>query len=177
MEFFARDPKFVLETSFIHIPIKLFFILGPMEISPQNTYLGIRPAYVLFGPLADSVPPGWRYAGILRSLNRNSVATLALVGLIFFVVAGFLATETDDRRLFARSVPLLTAAFFVSLLPVLPAPDIRIVADQYFMLLIALGSWIVRALCVGMGACSRLWRARRDLAAAAGSRPPQGNLP
>src|SRR6516162_8425295 len=140
-----------------------------MEISPQNTYLGIRPAYVLFGPLADSVPPGWRYAGILRSLNRNSVATLALVGLIFFVVAGFLATETDDRRLFARSVPLLTAAFFVSLLPVLPAPDIRIVADQYFMLLMALG--------VGMGACSRLWRARRDLAAAAGSRPPQGNLP
>jgi hypothetical protein len=45
------------------------------------------------------------------------------------------------------------------------------------MLLIALGSWIVLALCVGLGASIRLWRARRDLAAAAGSRPPQANLP
>jgi hypothetical protein len=176
-EFFARDPKFVLETYLIQIPIKLFFILGPMQISQQSTYLGIRPAYVLFGPLADSVPLGWQYVGILRSLNRNSAATLALVGLLFFVIAGFLATETDDRRLFVRSVPLLTAAFFVSLLPVFPAPDIQIVADQYFMLLIALGSWIVLVLCVGMGACIRLRRARGDLATAASSRPPQANLP
>jgi hypothetical protein len=65
-----------------------------------------------FGPVAHSVPLGWRYAGTMRSLNRNSAAALALVGLIFLVV-GFLATETDDRRLFARSVSLLTAAFFV----------------------------------------------------------------
>jgi hypothetical protein len=77
--------------------------------------------------------------------------------------------ETDDRRLFARSVPLLTAAFFVSLLPVFPAPDIQIVADQYFMLLIVLGSWIVLALCVGVGPCIYLRRARRALAAAADS--------
>jgi hypothetical protein len=110
-------------------------------------------------------------------LNRNSAATLALVCLLFFVMSGFLATETDDRRLFVRTAPLLTAAFFVSWLPVFPAPDIQIVADQYFMLLIVLGSWIVLVLCVGMGACVRLRRARGDLATAASSRPPQVNLP
>src|SRR5262245_4209244 len=42
----------------------------------KSTYLGIRPADVLFGPFADSVPPAWRYAGTLRSLNRNSAARL-----------------------------------------------------------------------------------------------------
>jgi len=56
-------------------------------------------------------------------------------------------------------------------------PTFRSFADQYFMLLIVLGSWIVVALCVGMGACIRLRRAPRDLAAAAGPRPRQANLP
>jgi hypothetical protein len=163
LEFLARDPTFVLETYFVHVPIKLLFILGPMQITAQSEYLGIRPANVFFGWLTDSVPPGWQYAGIMRSLNRNSPAEFTLLGLTFFILAGFLATERADRRLFARCVVLVTAAFLVSLLPVLPAPDIQVVADQYFLLLAALGSWIVLGLCAGMRTCIRLRRARRNI--------------
>ena len=75
-----------------------------------------------------------------------------LLCLIFFVLAGFLVTETEDRRLLQRCVLLLTAGFFVSLWPVLPAPDIQVVADQYFVLLLALGGWAVLALCAAMRA-------------------------
>jgi hypothetical protein len=99
----------------------------------------------------------------MRSLNRNSPAEFTLLGLTFFILAGFLATERADRRLFARCVVLVTAAFLVSLLPVLPAPDIQVVADQYFLLLAALGSWIVLVLCAGMRTCIRLRRARRNI--------------
>jgi hypothetical protein len=151
-EFLASDPKFVLETYLIHIPIKLFFILGPMQISAQSTYLGIHPAYVFFGPLTELVAPDWQYVGVLGSLNRNSAVEFMLLCLIFFVLAGFLVTETEDRRLLQRCVLLLTAGFFVSLWPVFPAPDIQVVADQYFVLLLALGGWAVLALCAAMRA-------------------------
>jgi hypothetical protein len=70
-EFFARDPKFVLEAYFIHIPINLFHFGANANFTAK-----LRPAHVLFGPLADSI------------------------------------------------------------------------ADQYFVLLIVLGSWIALALCV-----------------------------
>jgi len=163
LEFLARDPKFVLQTYFIHVPIKLLFILGPMQITAQSEYLGIRPAYVFFGWLTESVPPGWQYAGIMRSLNRNSPAEFTLLGLTFFILAGFLATETADCRLFACCVLLVTAAFLVSLLPVLPAPNIQVAADQYFLLLAALGTWTVLVLCAGMRACIRLRRAGRNV--------------
>jgi hypothetical protein len=74
----------------------------------------------------------------------------------FLVLAGLLATEVADRRLFTRGILLVTAAFFISLLPVLPAPDIQAVSDQYFLLLTALGSWMVLALRLGMRGFLRL---------------------
>jgi hypothetical protein len=155
-EFLASDPKFVLETYFIHIPIKLFFILGPMQISVQSSYLGIHPADLFIGPRAELVPLDWQYVGVLGSFNRTSAVQFMLLCLSFFVMAGFLVTEPEDRRLLQRCVLLLTAGFFVSLWPVLPAPDIQVVADQYFVLLLALGGWAVLALCAGMRACIRL---------------------
>jgi hypothetical protein len=155
-EFFATDPKFVLETYFIYVPIKLLFILGPMEITAQGKY-------AFFGRPTGSVPPGWHQAGVMRSLTRNSPAEFTLLGVAFLILAGFLATEPSDRRLFTRCVLLVTVVFLVSLLPVLPAPDVQVVADQYFLLLAALGAWIVLLLCVGMGACIRLGRARRKM--------------
>jgi hypothetical protein len=136
------------------------------EISPQSTYLGIRPADIALRPICPLGASGLavrRHNEIIESQLRRR----ACLGGLDLSCVGFLATETDDRRLFARSVPLLTVALFLSLLPVFPAPDIQIVADQYFMLLIVLGSWIVLALYVGMGPCIRLRGARRALTAAA----------
>jgi hypothetical protein len=155
-EFLTRDPKFVLETYAIYAPLKLFFILGPMQISKESIYLGFQPVQLFAGPRPESVPPVWEFAGVLRSASRASVTEVAMFGIAFLVLAGLLATEVADRRLFTRGVLLVTAAFFISLLPVLPAPDIQVVSDQYFLLMTALGSWIVLALCLGMRGFIRL---------------------
>jgi hypothetical protein len=149
-EFFTRDPKFVLETYAIYAPLKLFFVLGPMQISKESIYLGFQPVQLFAGPRPEAVPPAWEFAGVLRSASRASMTEIAMFGIAFLLLAGLLATEVANRRLFTRGILLVTAVFFISLLPVLPAPDIQVVSDQYFLLLTALGGWIVRALCLGM---------------------------
>src|SRR5262245_28538078 len=127
--------------------IGLFVVLTVAAVCGN---LGFQPVQLFAGPRPESVPPVWEFAGVLRSASRASVTEIAMFGIAFLVLAGLLATEVADRRLFTRGVPLVTAAFFISLLPVLPAPDIQVVSDQYFLLLTALGNWIVLALCLGM---------------------------
>jgi hypothetical protein len=125
-EFLVNDPKFVLEAYFVYSPITVFQILGPL-INPSMT--------------------GSRTAGLMRSLDRNSVAEYALLGITLFLLAGFLAIENVERQLFARCALIITAAFFVSVLAILPAPNRTTMGDQYFLLLIVLSSWSVLALC------------------------------
>jgi hypothetical protein len=139
VEFMEKDPKFVLETYFIYSPIRIFYILGPMTAGSGNS-------------------------GIMRSLRRDPPFEYALLGITFCMLAGFLATEDIERRLFSHGVVLLTATFFVSLLPILPAPDFPTVVDQYLALLTVLGSWAVLTLCAGMRMCIRLGRKMKDKA-------------
>jgi hypothetical protein len=70
---------------------------------------------------------------------------------VFLVLAGFLASENCQLRLFKRVALLVTGGFIVSLSPILPtAPSIGVMGEQYFALLIMLGCWIVLALAVGL---------------------------
>jgi hypothetical protein len=52
----------------------------------------------------------------------------------------------------------MTAAFFVSLLPILPAPNYTTIGDQYFLLLIVLSSWSVLAVSAVIRISTRLLR-------------------
>jgi hypothetical protein len=139
VEFLKKDPKFVLETYLVYSPIRIFYILGPM--ADEN-----------------------RTLGIMRSLGRNPPFEYALLGIAFCLLAGFLAAEDIERRLFFCGVVLLTGVFFVSLLPILPAPDFPTVVDQYLALLTVLGSWAVLTLCAGMRMRIRLGRRMNDKA-------------
>jgi len=79
----------------------------------------------------------------LYSLFYGSAIGYAAAFLVLLVVAGFLAAggKAEYRR-FGGGVLLLTGAFFVSLLPiVLTIPAMMV--EQYFVLLIALGGWIM----------------------------------
>jgi hypothetical protein len=149
-----------------------------MQISKESIYLGFQPVQLFAGPRPESVTPVWEFAGVLRSASRASVTEIAMFGIAFLVLAGLLATEVVDRRLFTRGVLLVTTAFFISLLPVLPAPDIQVVSDQYFLLLTALGSWIVLALCLGMRGFIRLrGRGQGSYPGSISSRAGEFNLP
>jgi hypothetical protein len=152
-EFFANDPKFVLEAYFIYSPINVLRILGPLN----------KPS-----------PTGNRNVGIMRSLDRNSVTEYALLGITLVFLAGFLAIENVERRLFTRCALFMTAAFFVSVLPILPAPNHTTMGDQYFLLLIVLGSWSMLALCAVIRMSMRLMRSFRT--GGQKQRAAQGNL-
>jgi hypothetical protein len=94
---------------------------------------------------------------LLNTTRLDSVFAYTLLGSIFFAIAGFLAALDVRWRLFRSGVLLMTAAFFVSLFPLLPtAPNFATMADQYFMLLVVLGSWAMLGLIGGMLLCLRL---------------------
>src|SRR5262249_28336857 len=81
------------------------------------------------------------------------------IGSAFLIMAGFLTLVDIEWRRFRGGVLLVTAAFFISLLPVLPtAPDYTTVADQYFMLLVMLGSWAIFGMSAGVSRCTGLAR-------------------
>jgi hypothetical protein len=92
----------------------------------------------------------------LDSLFHGSSIGYAAAFLVLLVVAGILAAggRAEYRRV-AGGVLLLTCSFFVSLLPiVLTIPAMMV--EQYYILLIALGGWVVLVLSAGLRATMRL---------------------
>jgi hypothetical protein len=71
-------------------------------------------------------------------------------------LAAFLALDDVDSRRAALGALLVTAGFFFSLFPILPAPDFHTIADQYYLLLIVLIIWTAVGLCFGIRVCLRL---------------------
>src|SRR5262249_31835870 len=96
---------------------------------------------------------------LLNSTRPHFVLPYFAIGSAFLILAGFLAAVDVEWRRFRGGVLLVTAAFFVSLLPVFPtAPDYTTVGDQYFMLLVMLGSWAIFGMSAGLRGCAGLVR-------------------
>jgi hypothetical protein len=87
----------------------------------------------------------------LSSLDQIPVAQFIGMIIVFVVLAGLLAANSEQRRVFRHCALLATAGFFVSLSPILPtAPSWAAMGEQYFALLIMLGSWLVLGLATGL---------------------------
>src|SRR5262249_50546062 len=112
-EFFANDPRFVLESLLVH----------------------------------NSSGMGVVLAGYLSSLDRTTVMQVVSASIVLLILAGFLAADNEQRRLFRHGVLLAMGGFFVSLLPILlTVPNYPTMGDQYFALLIMLGGSAVLVL-------------------------------
>jgi hypothetical protein len=117
-EFFANDPRFILES------LLIYNLLGMAVV----------------------------FAGYLSSLDGATVMELLSASAVLLILAGFLVADSDQRRLFKHGVLLATGGFFVSLLPILlTVPNYPTMGDQYFVLLIMLGCWVVLAFATGFG--------------------------
>jgi hypothetical protein len=102
---------------------------------------------LIYNPLSIAVI----FGGYLTSLEQTTVIQFIGVLVAFVILAGFLAADSDNRRLFKRSALLATGGFAVSLLPILIThPSYSTVGEQYFTLLIMLGCWSVLALAGGL---------------------------
>jgi hypothetical protein len=132
-EFFSNDPAFVLETYLIHSPAKIFELLAA---------------------LTRSLPQGMENVWRLDSSIWMKAAPLLLC-LALIVLAALLALDDVDSQRAALGALLVTAGFFLSLLPILPAPNFHTVADQYYLLLIVLVIWTTVGLCFGIRVCLR----------------------
>jgi hypothetical protein len=121
----------VLETYLIHSPAKIFELLAA---------------------LTRSLPQGMENVWRLDSSIWMKAAPLLLC-LALIVLAALLALDDVDSQRAALGALLVTAGFFLSLLPILPAPTFHTVADQYYLLLIMLVIWTTVGLCFGI----RVW--------------------
>jgi hypothetical protein len=94
----------------------------------------------------------WLYLSSL--VNASTIGYIALL-LVFLLLAGSLAADTADYQCFSGAVLLVTGAFFVSLFPILLTVPAMMI-EQYYALLIVLGSWTVGILCATIRMCVRL---------------------
>jgi hypothetical protein len=136
-----------------------------LRIAPSETY--IRKAYFEFFAndptfVLESLliynPRGMAVvlAGYLSSLDGTTVMDLLSASVVLLILAGFLVADSDQRRLFKHGALLATGGFFVSLLPILlTMPNYPTMGDQYFLLLIMLGCWVVLAFATGFGVLLR----------------------
>jgi hypothetical protein len=136
-----------------------------LRIAPSETY--VRKAYFEFFAndptfVLESLliynPRGMAVvlAGYLSSLDGTTVMELLSASIVLLVLAGFLVADSDQRRLFKHGALLATGGFFVSLLPIfLTMPNYPTMGDQYFVLLIMLGCWVVLAFATGFGVLLR----------------------
>jgi len=147
-EFFNNDPRFVLESMLIYNPLSMTTILAGYASSldpdvqqhPMPVHMFINFEYQLNKSL--------------QQFTRTTAIQLAGVVVVFLVIAGFLATENCHLQLFKRVTLLVTGGFIVSLSPImLTAPSSPVMGEQYFALLIMLGSWVVLALSTGLHRC------------------------
>jgi hypothetical protein len=97
----------------------------------------------------------------LSSLDRTTAMEYLSLLVLFLVTAGFLSVNDTEFRSFARGALLVLGGFLVSLLPILvTVPGIRTMGDQYYALLITLGSLAVLSLTAAMRAGLRLMTRR-----------------
>jgi hypothetical protein len=97
----------------------------------------------------------------LSSLDRTTAMEYLGLLVLFLVTAGFLSVNDTDLRSLARGALLVFGGFLVSLLPILvTVPGIRTMGDQYYALLIALGSLAVLSLTAAMHAGLRIMARR-----------------
>jgi hypothetical protein len=155
-EFFSNDPRFVLESMLIYNPLSMTTILAGYASSLDDD-------------VEQHPEPGHMFMNFERQLNnswqrftRTTAIQLAGVVVVFLVLAGFLATENCQLRLFKRVALLVTGGFIVSLSPILlTAPSIGVMGEQYFALLLMLDSWVVLAFAAALRVF--LGRARRQV--------------
>ncbi len=90
------------------------------------------------------------------SLGRFTALAWMALGALAIGVAGLIAADGGRYRGYAWGAALVAGAFCVSLGPLIPtAPDYNTMADQFFLLLAALGCLCVLALATGLRACLR----------------------
>jgi hypothetical protein len=144
-EFISNDPSFVLESMLIYNPLSMTIILAGYA-SWLDADVETHPTpVVMFKNFERQLSLSW------QQFTRTTAIQLAGVVVVFLVLAAFLATETCQLRLFKRVALLVTGGFIVSLSPILlTAPSISVMGEQYFALLIMLGSWVVLALAAGL---------------------------
>src|SRR5262245_30995011 len=87
----------------------------------------------------------------LSSWNRVSSATYLLAIVYLLAAAGFLCASSDEYRLFACVTLFVSCAFLLSLAPIcITVVDVRTMADQFTMLLIAIVSVVLLGLTTGL---------------------------
>jgi len=91
----------------------------------------------------------------LRSIGGQTGAWQCIVAAcVLFIVAVVLAATSDYLGLFVSGVLLVTGWFVISLSPIMLTNAHRqAMGDQFMLLLIAMGCWVVLALSAGMRAC------------------------
>jgi hypothetical protein len=110
------------------------------------------PAFVLeslliYNPLGMAAV----FAGDLSSLVQITVTQIIGISIVALILAGVLAADAEQRRLFRHGALLVTGGFLVSLSPILlTVPNYPTMGDQYFALLVVLGCWGVLALAAGL---------------------------
>lgn len=147
-EFFSNDPKFVLESMLIYNPLSIMTIL-------------VGYASSLDDDVEQHPLPSDMLMNFERQLNNSWqrftwITEVQLAGalVVFLVLAAFLAIESCELRLFKRVALLVSGGFIVSLSPILiTAPSTSVMGEQYFALLIMLGSWMVLVLSISLRKC------------------------
>jgi hypothetical protein len=110
------------------------------------------PAFVLeslliYNPLGMAVV----FIGYLSSLAQITATQFIGMFIVTVILAGTLAADAEQRRLFGHGALLVTGGFLVSLSPILlTVPNYPTMGDQYFALLVVLGCWGVLALATGL---------------------------
>jgi hypothetical protein len=144
-EFFSNDPRFVLESMLIYNPLSMTTILAGYASSLDDD--------VEQHPIpADMVMNFERqFTKSWQRFTWSTAIQLAGVVVVFLFLAGFLATENCELRLFKRVALLVTGGFTVSLSPILlTTPSIAVMGEQYFAWLIMLGCLAVLVLATGL---------------------------
>jgi hypothetical protein len=91
------------------------------------------------------------FTGYLSSLVRITATQVIGIFMAGLILAGILAADAEQRRLFRHGALLVTGGFLVSLSPILlTVSNYPTMGDQYFALLVVFGCWCVLALATGL---------------------------
>ena len=113
---------------------------------------------MIYNPLGMAVV----FVGYLSSLVQITMMQFIGIFIAGLILAGILAADGEQRRLFKHGALLVTGGFLVSLSPILlTVPSYPTMGDQYFALLVVLGCWCVLALATGL--CVLLGQRRQAL--------------
>jgi hypothetical protein len=139
---------------------KAFFeLLANDPLFVLETFFIYKPRF-LFSALTQ-------HAGSLQRVPRSAI--WIMVGLAITLMV-FFALHVPERRELMRTTMVLSAAFAVSLIPILlTVPYATVIGDQFFVLLISAGAWAVVLVslvargCMLIGGLLVAWAAQRLL--------------